>query len=123
MNRRFSKFIISSFLGLGIDLLVFQIMVYFNSSALLANLCSSILAVGVLYFLVSRFTFAGKGSYIAALIFYFWYFAIIIFFSLVIELVSSSLDIQPILIKVLTIPISFLLNYLFSIFVFKRFLL
>ena len=121
-SRSFKRFFISSLLGLGIDLLTFQILVICKFSLWLANLCSSSLAIAVLYFLVSRYTFSGRGSPLAVLIFYSWYFSVILSFSLIIELIVSFSGITPFLVKAITVPISFLLNYLFSKYVFRRFL-
>lgn len=121
-NQTFKRFFISSLIGLGVDLLIFQVLVLCNFSLWLANLCSSALAVAVLYFLVSRYTFSGRGSPLAVVIFYTWYFAVIVFFSLLIELTASLSGLPPIFIKAISIPFSFLLNYLFSKYVFKRFL-
>lgn len=121
-NQTFKRFFISSLIGLGVDLLTFQLLVICSFSLWLANLSSSALAVAVLYFLVSRYTFSGRGSLLAVVIFYTWYFAVIVLFSLLIELAASLSGLPPILIKVFSVPFSFLLNYLFSKYVFKRFL-
>lgn len=121
-GQTFKRFFLSSLLGLIVDLLAFQILVFVNVSLGLANLISSSLAVLLLYFLVSRYTFAKRGTFAAALVFYLWYFTVIIIFSLLIEVVTSVTFFSPIEVKVFTVPCSFFLNYLFSRFVFKRLL-
>lgn len=121
-NQTFKRFFISSLLGLGVDLLTFQVLVFCNFSLWLANLCSSALAVAVLYFLVSRYTFSGRGSILAVVIFYTWYFSVIVLFSILIDYAATTSGLQPLLLKAISVPFSFLLNYLFSKYVFKRFL-
>lgn len=122
-NQTFKRFFISSLLGLGVDLLTFQVFWFFcHFSLWLANLCSSALAVAVLYFLVSRYTLSGRGSILAVVIFYIWYFSVIVLFSILIDYAATTSGLQPLLVKAISVPFSFLLNYLFSKYVFKRFL-
>lgn len=116
----FLRFAVGSALGLGIDLLGFQLLTLAGLTPGVANALSSSLSITVVYLVVTRYAFTVRTSVSSYLLFFGWYAASIVTFSLLIEFVVSETGWLPLLAKVLSVPLSFGLNYLFSRFLFNR---
>lgn len=117
--RQFVSFFGSSAVGLIIDLLGFQALLLLGLEPWTANAVSSTTSITAVYFLVTRYSFGTAThpqSYVA---FVAWYGTSIILFSILIQLASSLSGWPPISWKLLSVPISFGANYLFSRYLFK----
>jgi putative flippase GtrA len=112
--RQFLSFFGGSAVGLAIDLVGFALLVMAGLAPWQANVISSTLALTAVYFLVARFAFAAQARVRTYLLFFSWYGANIIVFSALITAVVHLTDWPPLLCKLASIPLSFMLNYLFS---------
>ena len=112
--RQFLSFFGGSAVGLLIDLVGFTLLDVAGLEPWQANAISSTLALTAVYFLVARFAFAAQARVRTYLFFFAWYGANIVVFSTLINLAVNHTDWPPLLCKLASIPISFLLNYLFS---------
>lgn len=117
--RQFLSFFGGSAVGLLIDLAMFQLLVVAGLLPWQANAVSSSLALTAVYFLVARFAFAAQARVRTYLFFFAWYGGIIVVFSVVIDLVVTLTDWVPFLCKIASIPLSFVLNYFFSRYLFR----
>ena len=118
--KEFVAFFWGSAVGLAIDLVGFQILVWVGLLPWQANAISSTLSITAVYLLVTRFSFESRSKLSTYFIFLIWYGCSILFFSVVIQLGVSLLDWHPLTCKLLSVPVSFLLNYFFSRFLFRR---
>lgn len=117
-TREFWSFFGGSAVGLVIDLLGFQVLLWVGLEPWLANLASSAASITAVYFLVSRYSFGASARMRTYLLFVGWYGTSIVLFSLVIQLAATETGWYPMVWKLLTVPVSFALNYLFSRYVF-----
>lgn len=111
---RVLKFGISSGMGLSIDLIVYLTLDSVGIDASLANLVSSFLAITALYFLVSRYAFQKDPNPFKFLYFVVWYSAMILAMSAIVHVMHSAWGFTALFAKLVTIPVSFVLNYFFS---------
>jgi putative flippase GtrA len=119
-TREFFAFFGGSAVGLAVDLLGFQLLVLVGLPPWLANTVSSTVSITAVYLLVSRYAFAASAKVFSYLLFLGWYGLSIVAFSMLIQLASTQLGGAPIIWKLLSVPLSFALNYLFSRFLFNR---
>jgi putative flippase GtrA len=112
--RQFLRFFGGSAVGLFIDLSCFQLLVVAGLEPWQANTISSTLALTAVYFLVARFAFATRAHVRTYVLFFAWYGANIVIFGALINLAVDLTGWAPLLCKLASIPLSFLLNYLFS---------
>lgn len=116
----FWRFFAISLSGLFIDLSVFWLLSEFFFIPGVSNSVSSFISISFVYFFSSKYAFDTVPSWGKFIVFVIWYLLVILFFSSVIEIVSSHTDIFPLIIKIGTIPVSFLLNYVFNKILFKK---
>jgi putative flippase GtrA len=119
-TRAFFAFFGGSAVGLAIDLIGFQVLVFLGLPPWLANAVSSTVSITAVYLLVSRYAFAASVKVGSYLLFLGWYGLSIFTFSTLIQVASAQLGGAPIMWKLLSVPLSFALNYLFSRFLFSR---
>jgi putative flippase GtrA len=112
--RQFLRFFGGSAVGLLIDLTGFALLVVAGLEPWQANTISSTLALTAVYFLVVRFAFAARARVRTYVLFFAWYGANIAVFGALINLAVEVTDWAPLLCKLASIPLSFLLNFLFS---------
>ena len=117
--RQFLSFFGGSAVGLFIDLVGFSLLVMAGLQPWQANAISSTIALTVVYFLVARFTFAARARVGTYVLFFTWYGLNIVVFSTLIHMVVARTDAIPLLVKLASIPLSFVLNYLFSRVLFR----
>ena len=115
------RFALASGLGLTVDLFAFSAMQALSVPILLTNVTSSILGFSLVYFTVTRYTFRAKRSAANYSIFFIWYLLSIFLYS---ELIAAIVVLFPTLSpfegKLLTVPLSFGLNYLFNSWLFSN---
>lgn len=117
--RQFGLFFLGSLAGLVIDLGGFALLTWLGVVPWIANFCSSVTSISVVYLLVTRYAFgAGTRSW-KYFAFVGWYLANILVFSTIIQLLVSATHLEPFLWKICTIPVSFLVNYFFSRWLFR----
>lgn len=113
-SKRFWFFFGGSLTGLIIDFSVISLLLSFGWKPGYANLLSSSLAITCVYFLVTRYAFKANRSLITYVAFIAWYASAILFFSWIIQTVTSATGWNPLLVKAATLPFSFGLNFLFG---------
>lgn len=118
-TREFWSFFGGSAVGLLIDLLGFQVLLWCGAEPWAANLSSSAASITAVYVLVSRYSFGASARMRSYLLFVGWYGGSIVLFSSVIQLASTETGWYPMVWKLLTVPVSFGLNYLFSRYLFR----
>jgi putative flippase GtrA len=115
------RFAFASGMGLVLDLLVFSALQSLSMSILLTNVTSSILGFSLVYFAVTRYTFRAKRSVANYSIFFIWYLSSIFLYSEMISvLVFLFTGLTPFQGKLITVPLSFGLNYLFNSWLFSN---
>lgn len=117
--REFFTFFGGSAAGLAIDLVGFQLLVWVGLWPWLANATSSTVSISVVYLLVSRYAFSASARVSTYLLFVGWYGLSILVFSTLIQFASTGLGGAPLIWKLLSVPVSFMLNYGFSRFLFR----
>lgn len=118
--QEFLAFFSGSAVGLAIDLVGFQVLVWVGLLPWQANAISSTASISAVYLLVTRFSFGARPRATTYLMFVAWYGSSIVMFSLVIQFAVSTFGWQPLACKLASVPVSFALNYLFSRFLFRR---
>lgn len=118
--RQFASFFVGSLAGVAADLVLFQLFVRAGAAPGAANAISSGVAITITYVLVTRFTFKTRPSWVAYAAFFGWYAVSIAVFSIGIELVAAAVAAPPLLIKIASLPFSFLANFLMSRLVLTR---
>jgi putative flippase GtrA len=118
--RQFIAFFWGSAAGLAVDLVSFQVLVWFGLEPWLANGVSSFLSITVVYLLVTRYSFGADTRLWTYVVFVAWYTLMIVIMSTLIQLLSSATHGEPFLWKLASVPVSFTANYLFSRFLFER---
>jgi putative flippase GtrA len=114
------RFAYASGIGLFSDLLVFYWLTTLHIPVLITNLTSSIVGFSAVYLIVTRYTFRTKRTASNYSIFLSWYLASIFLYSaLILEFVSRFPGTTTFQGKLLTIPVSFGLNYLFNLWLFS----
>lgn len=101
-------------IGVLLDIMIFQAMIVAGLHVFLSNFISSSLAITFVYLVSVRFVFLDK-QYGANryLLFFSYYMLSIATFSNIISTMVSLFDLYPLLAKVITLPISFFINYYF----------
>jgi putative flippase GtrA len=117
-SRQFLGFFAGSLAGLIIDLLGFWILTHAGLEPWLANAISSTLSISAVYLIVTRYSFQVGTAASTYAMFFGWYAGMIVLFSFLIQLASSNWGLDPFIWKLLSIPLSFGMNYLFSRFLF-----
>lgn len=116
----FLTFFGASAVGLALDLFNFQLLLVLGLEPWLANAISSSVSITAVYLLATRYAFGAGTQLRTYILFFAWYALSIIAFSTLIQVAVSLSDWHPFLWKLATIPASFLLNYLFSLFLFRN---
>lgn len=117
--RQFLSFLGGSAVGLAIDLLAFALLLVLGLQPWLANAISSTLALTAVYFLVARYSFGARARISTYVLFFAWYGATIVLVSLFVDTASSLSGWAPLVWKLISIPISFVSNFLFSRYLFR----
>lgn len=108
------SFFFGSLVGVSIDLMVFQSATLFGLTVFISNLISSSLAVITTYLLVTRYTFKVAASSVGFALFTGWYVCSITAFSILISYAVDNSTLPVIVCKLLSLPFSFIVNFLFS---------
>lgn len=119
-GRQFFSFFLGSAVGLAIDLLGFFFLVNAGLDPWMANAISSVLSVTAVYFLVTRYTFAASPQVATYVLFFAWYATSIALFSTAIQVISIETSVGAEWVKLASVPISFILNFGFSRFLFRN---
>ena len=120
LRRQIVRFFLGSLAGVSMDLVGFNMMVFLGATPVIANMVSAGLGIVVTYFLVTRYAFATPPSprYFAGFIA--WYAFSITSFSFAIGAAVTILHSTPFFCKLLSLPFSFLINFIFSRFFLSR---
>ena len=118
--RQALRFLVGACLGLSVDLAVFGLLSWAGLAPWAANLLSSACAVTVVYLVVTRYAFGAAMTVRSYVYFVGWYALTITVFSVLIQLVVTQTGWPPLGVKLLSLPPSFLANFLFSRALFSR---
>lgn len=118
--RQFLTFFAGSAAGLLVDLGGFWLLVSLGLQPWLANATSSAVSITVVYLLVTRYTFGVGARPISYVVFVAWYCLNIAVFSMLIQVLSHAIPADPFLLKLASVPPSFIANFLFSRLLFAR---
>ena len=118
--RSFIAFFGASAIGLAIDLVGFQLLFALGLPPWLANAISSVTSITAVYILATRHAFGARPGVRTYATFVGWYLLMIALFSFAIEFTSSATGLAPFLCKLMSVPVSFGLNYAFSRLLFAR---
>lgn len=105
--------------GLILDLGVFAVLVTIEVPVLVANVVSAACAVTVVYMLATRYTFGTDASWRSYAMFVAWYVGSILLVSIAIHFASSWSETAPIIWKLISVPLTFTMNFLFSRWLFR----
>lgn len=119
--RQVFRFFLSTCAGLTVDLALYAVLVWAGLLPAVSNALSSAAAVILMYFLSSRFTFRRGGGLLSVLLFFGWYAISIAFVSWLVQAGVDALGLNPMVSKVLSLPISFALNFIATRAIFNRF--
>lgn len=114
------SFFCGSLYGVTVDLVTFQTLSWLGLGAAWCNIASASLAVITTYVFVTRYTFKTAHSLNTFAVFAAWYALSIAFFSWAIGLSVAATAWPPFTCKVLSLPLSFTVNFLFSRFFLGR---
>lgn len=119
LGRHFKRagvlsFFFGSLTGVLLDLCIFQLAIYFGFSPLFANITSSGVAIIITYLFVSRYTFDRKFNARRFSVFFIYYSLSISAFSVAIDYLIGTTELHPLTCKILSLPISFMVNFFFS---------
>jgi putative flippase GtrA len=113
-SASFLRFFSGSAVGLAIDLGGYSLLVAGGLAPGAANVVSAFLSITAVYLLVTRYAFAVDATPRTYALFVTWYGTSILVFSAVIEWAADATSWPPLLCKLGTVPVSFVLNYWFS---------
>lgn len=116
----FFSFALTSAAGLLSDLFLYTVQISLGATPAVANLISSGLGFTIVYYLVTKHTFGVDMTWRAYTLFFGWYTCTILFYSTVVAVLTGSLGLTPIFAKALTVPASFVGNYIFNRFLFRK---
>lgn len=119
MRSQFIRFFLGSAVGLAIDLAGFFLLTQAGWQPMLANGASATASITAVYLLVTRYTFSRSADVATYVLFFAWYAMSIVVFSIAIQAISTGLPAEPEIVKLASVPVSFLLNFAFSRFLFK----
>jgi putative flippase GtrA len=117
--RSFLGFFAGAAVGLAIDLIGFKILVVVGLEPWLANGISSFTSISAVYLIVTRYAFGAGTKVSTYVLFVGWYCLNIVVMSTLIQLMAHATGWDPFIWKLISVPVSFVLNYLFSQFLFR----
>lgn len=120
--RQFVAFFFGSALGLLIDLAGFALLHWLGIDPAIANAISATASITVVYLFITRRAFGRRAHWSTYVVFFGWYLGSIVFFSLLIKFLAESTHLDALWWKLASVPVSFLLNYLFSRLLFTKLL-
>jgi putative flippase GtrA len=102
-------------MGLILDLAIFSSLIYLGLSIFISNIIAGSFAVTFVYFSSARYTFFHKSKFLLIKFVYYVFFNIsrIYILSITIVFLTEFLHVIPLLPKILVIPVSLYMNFLF----------
>tara|TARA_B100000029_G_C17433293_1_gene908696 strand:+ start:333 stop:752 length:420 start_codon:yes stop_codon:yes gene_type:complete len=102
-------------LGLVIDLVIFSILIYLGVSIFVSNVTAGFFAVSFVYFSSARYIFIHDSKFLLTKFVGYIFFNIfrVYVLSILIVALTGFLDVIPLLPKILVIPVSLYMNFLF----------
>ena len=101
--------------GVILDLITFQVLTFLDFRVFMSNVVSSFFAISFVYFSSVRFVFIDKKYGMVRYQLFVCYYAIYIaVFSFVISTIVSQFGLYPLVAKIITLPVSFFVNYFFA---------
>ena len=111
------RFLIGTLLGLVVDFGMYGIGVALGLEPGWANLISSTVAIVVMYFVNTRYTFRVRPTLLSFVIFVAWYAASVAGFSVLVQVIHDTWDLAPLWSKVAILPLSFVTNFVATRFI------
>jgi len=114
------RFFIGTLLGLTVDFGLYALGVALGLEPGWANLISSTVAIVVMYFVNTRYTFRVRPALLSFVVFVVWYAASVAGFSVLVQLIHDGWDLAPLWSKVAILPLSFVTNFVATRFILLR---
>lgn len=119
--KKIALFFLSSLSGVSIDLIVFYVLGQITNHVFLVNTISSSLAIATTYYVSTSILFTerkkNKKDFLSIFV---WYVISINFFSFFIFFLHTQLMFELIICKIISLPLSFVVNFTFNSLYFKR---
>lgn len=119
--KKFLLFFLSSLVGVSVDLIVFYALSQITSNIFLVNIISSSFAIATTYYVSTSILFTerkkNKKDFLSIFL---WYIISINFFSFFIMFLHTQTMFELMICKVISLPLSFVLNFTFNSLYFKR---
>lgn len=117
------KYFYVSIIGLSLDICFYSLFVYlFETSVFYSNIVSSLISITFVYIASANKIFNKKGSINSYVAYIVYQIASINFYSFAISYLNTHLLFNAIISKGITVPFSFMTNYLFMYLLSKYFL-
>jgi putative flippase GtrA len=118
--KELTVFALFSASTLAVDIVTFVVLSNFGFSPFISNACSSTLAALLIYFASSKYAFLGKPRVSKAFAVVTWYLLATLIWSSVIQFLAAGPLGDNFLSKAITVPFSFLANYLVSKYIIQK---
>ena len=112
-----TRFLIGTLLGLVVDFGLYSVGVALGLEPGWANLISSTVAIVVMYFVNTRYTFRVRPTLLSFAIFVAWYAASVAGFSVLVQVIHDTWNLAPLWSKVAILPLSFVTNFVATRFI------
>lgn len=117
----FFKYFYVSLIGLSLDITVYYILVHvFDIKIFSANLISSFCAISFVYVMSTKKIFNKQSSVSSYTIYIIYHTISINIYSYLVSYIHCQYEFSPLISKSMTIPISFMTNFLFMILLIKQ---
>lgn len=117
----FFKYFYVSLIGLSLDVVIYYTLVHiFGIEVFFANLISSFCAISFVYIMSTKRIFNKQSSVSSYTIYIIYHVISINIYSYLVSYIHCQYEFSPLISKSLTIPISFVTNFLFMILLIKQ---
>lgn len=113
-HKRFWRFLAGTVGGLITDLALFWALTKLTVQPGIANIFSATAGLLVVYFLVTKYAFGVDRRSAKFFIFVIWYATMILLWGAVIQILVTKFEVPALEAKILTVPFSFGINFVFS---------
>ena len=120
LAHHLTRFLIGTLLGLVVDFGIYSVAVALGLEPGWANLVSSTVAIVVMYFVNTRYTFRVRPTLLSFVVFVAWYAASVTGFSVLVQLIHDTWHLAPLWSKVALLPLSFVTNFVATRFILLR---
>lgn len=120
LARHLIRFFVGTLLGLTVDFGLYSVGIALGLEPGWANLVSSTVAIVVMYFVNTRYTFRVRPTLLSFVVFVAWYAASVTGFSVLVQFIHDTWHLEPLWSKVAILPLSFVTNFVATRFILLR---